>query len=116
MSAKGSSSATVSGPMRGHRGVYSSPACYLGEIEGPGVEAHMKTWDDIRTWRKQTREALIASRMALGVGVRQEKGERAKQRLQEVVDLKKYATLGIYWPMRGEIDVRDIARKHVEAG
>jgi len=76
----------------------------------------MKSWDDIRAWRKRTREALIASRMALGVGVRQEKGERAKQRLLEVVDLKKYATLGIYWPMRGEIDVRDIARKHVEAG
>ena len=76
----------------------------------------MKSWDDIRAWRKQTRETLIASRMALGVGVRQAKGDRAKQHLLEVVDLKQYATLGIYWPMRGEIDVRDIARKHVEAG
>ena len=95
---------------------YSSPACYLHEFEGSGADASLKSWDDIRAWRKQTREALIASRMALGVGVRQEKGERAKQRLLEVVDLKKYGTLGIYWPMRGEIDLRDIARKHVEAG
>jgi 5-formyltetrahydrofolate cyclo-ligase len=95
---------------------YSSPACCLHEIEGAGVDAAMRSWDDIRAWRKQTREALIASRMALGVGVRQEKGERAKQRLLAVSDLKKCATLGIYWPMRGEIDVRDIARKHVEAG
>lgn len=100
----------------GAPGSLSSPACYLHEFAGPGVAAPIKSWDDIRAWRKRTREALIASRMALGVGVRQEKGERAKQRLLEVVDLKKYATLGIYWPMRGEIDVRDIARKHVEAG
>jgi 5-formyltetrahydrofolate cyclo-ligase len=100
----------------GAPGSYSSPACYLGELEGAGVEAAMKSWEDIRAWRKQTREALIASRMALRVGVRQEKGEKAKARLLELVDLKKYPTLGIYWPMRGEIDVRDIARKHVEAG
>lgn len=81
-------------------GSYSSPACSVHEFEGSGADASMKSWDDIRAWRKRTREALIASRMALGVGVRQEKGDRAKQRLLEVVDLKKYATLGIYWPMR----------------
>jgi 5-formyltetrahydrofolate cyclo-ligase len=95
---------------------FSSPACYLHELEGSDVDAAPKSWNDIRAWRKQTREILIASRMALSVGVRQEKAERAKQHLLEVVDLKSYATLGIYWPMRGEIDVRDIARKHVEAG
>jgi 5-formyltetrahydrofolate cyclo-ligase len=95
---------------------YSSPACYLGELAGAGVEAPMNSWEEIRAWRKQTREALIASRMALRVGVREEKGARAKQRLQELVDLQKYPTLGIYWPMRGEIDVRDVARKHVEVG
>jgi 5-formyltetrahydrofolate cyclo-ligase len=76
----------------------------------------MKSWNDIRAWRKQTREVLIAGRMALNVSMRQAKGEKAKQRLLQAVDLKKYGTLGIYWPMRGEIDVRDIARRHVEAG
>ncbi|MDB6088500.1 MAG: hypothetical protein JWN85_1284 [Gammaproteobacteria bacterium] len=76
----------------------------------------MKSWDDIREWRKRTRETLIASRLALGVNRRTGKGEKAKQRLLESVDLTQYATLGIYWSMRGEIDVRDIARKHIEAG
>lgn len=94
--------------------LYSSPACSLHEVEG--ADATLKSWDDIRAWRKKTREALIASRMALGVGVRQAKGDAAKRRLLAAADLKKYATLGIYWPMRGEIDVRDIARQHVEAG
>lgn len=90
---------------------FSSPACYLHEFDQP-----MKTWPEIRQWRKQTREALIAGRMALSVKVRQAKGEAAKQKLLATVDLKQYPVLGIYWPMRGEIDVRDIARRHVETG
>jgi 5-formyltetrahydrofolate cyclo-ligase len=98
-------------------GSYSSPACYMHELDksntGPVVA---KSWPEVREWRKSTREALIAARMALTVKVRQEKGDRAKQKLLAAVDLTKYPTLGIYWPMRGEIDVRDIARKHIEAG
>jgi 5-formyltetrahydrofolate cyclo-ligase len=97
-------------------GSYSSPACYLHEFESSAIDADLKSWNEIREWRKRTRETLIASRLALGVNNRQAKGDKAKQRLFEAVDLKQYGTLGIYWSMRGEIDVRDIARKHVEAG
>jgi 5,10-methenyltetrahydrofolate synthetase len=75
-----------------------------------------KDWPEIRQWRKQTRDSLISGRMALTVKARQEKGERVKQKLLASVDLKQYSTLGVYWPMRGEIDVRDIARQHIEAG
>jgi 5-formyltetrahydrofolate cyclo-ligase len=50
--------------------------------------------------------------MALSVKVRQEKGDAAKGKLLASMDLKQYPVLGIYWPMRGEIDVRDIARQH----
>ena len=73
-------------------------------------------WDEIRDWRKRTRETLIAARLALGVSALQKKGERAKQNMLAAVDFRKYPTLGIYWSMRGEIDVRDIARRHIEAG
>ena len=73
-------------------------------------------WDEVRAWRKHTRETLIAGRLALGVSALQKKGERAKQALLATVDLKQYPILGIYWSMRGEIDVRDLARQHIEAG
>src|SRR6185312_16563289 len=96
---------------------YSSPACYMHELdESNGASAAPKDWPEIRDWRKRTRESLIAARMALTVKTRQEKGERIKQKLLASVDLKQYPNLGIYWPMRGEIDVRDIARRHIEAG
>ena len=97
-------------------GSYSSPACYMHELEEPNNSSAARSWPEVRAWRKSTREALIAARMALTVKVRQEKGEKAKQNLLAAVDLNKYPTLGIYWPMRGEIDVRDIARRHIEAG
>jgi 5-formyltetrahydrofolate cyclo-ligase len=76
----------------------------------------MKTWPEIQEWRKRTREELITARQSLSVKARQSKGEAAKQKLLATVDLKRYAVLGIYWSMRGEIDVRDIARQHIEAG
>ena len=93
---------------------FSSPACYLHELDelNPGV----KSWDEVREWRKRTRETLISARLALGVKTLQAKGEVAKQKLLASVDLQQYPTLSIYWSMRGEIDVRDLARRHIEAG
>jgi 5-formyltetrahydrofolate cyclo-ligase len=32
------------------------------------------------------------------------------------IDLKPYRVLGFYWPIRAEIDARDIAIRHIEAG
>jgi 5-formyltetrahydrofolate cyclo-ligase len=93
---------------------YSSPACYMHEFDERS--GGMKTWDEIRPWRKQTRETLISGRLALGVSKLQAKGAQAKEKMLAAVDLNKYPTLGLYWCMRGEIDVRDIARQHIEAG
>ena len=41
---------------------------------------------------------------------------RVKARLRERVDLAAYSTIGIYWPVRGEIDVRDLALEHLRRG
>ncbi len=97
---------------------YSSPACYMHELDDAGKARTegMTTWNEIRDWRKRTREALISGRLALGVSKLQAKGAQAKQKLLASVELERYPTLGLYWTMRGEIDVRDIARQHIEAG
>jgi 5-formyltetrahydrofolate cyclo-ligase len=88
---------------------YASPPCYLHELEPIG-------WDEVRAWRKHTRDRLIAERLGWTVRERNAKGEQAKRHLLQQVRLRGYAILGIYMPMRGEIDVRDIARRHIEAG
>ncbi len=74
------------------------------------------TWDEIRQWRKAQRQALIAQRLATPLELRLDQGAAAKQHLRNAVDIGAHHRLGIYWPMRGEMDVRDIARAHVEAG
>ena len=62
------------------------------------------------------RKALIGHRMGLDGAVREAEGERARQRLIESVDLKRFATLGVYWPVRGETDVRQLAIQHLKQG
>jgi 5-formyltetrahydrofolate cyclo-ligase len=74
------------------------------------------SWEAIKAWRKQARDVLIARRVALASHIRRARGEQAKRRLTETVDLRQYETLGIYWPIRGEIDIRDLAREHVARG
>jgi 5-formyltetrahydrofolate cyclo-ligase len=73
-------------------------------------------WDDVRPWRRQMREHLIARRLALPTASRRDRGERAKQRLSASIELAQYRTIGIYWPIRGEINVRDLARRHLQGG
>ena len=82
----------------------------------PATESAPESWKEIQAWRKTTRDALIAQRLGLASHVRRARGEQAKRRLLEAVDLKQYPTVGLYSPMRGEIDVRDVARDHCEAG
>ncbi|MEJ1961605.1 MAG: 5-formyltetrahydrofolate cyclo-ligase [Gammaproteobacteria bacterium] len=84
---------------------------------GPGsAEATPSNWEEIRTWRKRTRQVLIEQRMATPAHLRLARGEVAKQKLIDAISFSTGDALGIYWPMRGEMDVRDIARKHVQAG
>lgn len=73
-------------------------------------------WGSVKVWRKQTRERLIDERVRSLVAFRRAQGEVAKRRLVENIGLQSFETVGFYWPIRGEIDFRDIARAHVERG
>jgi 5-formyltetrahydrofolate cyclo-ligase len=93
------------------------------------------SWEDVKAWRKQQREALIKARpqdpnerrlrsapileqvtaelRAIGAAPRS-----AAARLAEHGGpiSSSLPVLGIYWPFRSEIDVRDLAHRHSEAG
>ena len=62
------------------------------------------------------RRHLIAQRLARPQSERSHEGEQIKASLLRRFDPDAYATLGIYWPVRGEIDVRDIALAHLRRG
>ncbi len=73
-------------------------------------------WEEVRHWRKLVRDDLIQQRTAISADERRDRGERACTRLAQAVDLKTYDVLGFCWPIRGEFDVRGIAKQHLLAG
>jgi 5-formyltetrahydrofolate cyclo-ligase len=73
-------------------------------------------WDEIRHWRKLVRDDLIQRRTALPSDIRRMLGESACARLVEAVDLRAFAVLGFCWPIRGEFDVRGIAKQFLACG
>lgn len=85
----------------------------LSEVPPPPASPD---WSAVRPWRVEMRKALIGRRLALDGAARRAEGERAKRRLIESVELGRFATLGVYWPVRGEIDVRDLAVAHLQNG
>src|SRR5215469_3724192 len=93
---------------------FSSPACYLHEFDGGAPP--LTSWDEIRQWRKARREEIIARRAAREAAERQRLSQPVVQYLFDHIDVGQHPVIGIYWPIRGEIDLRELARRHVAAG
>src|ERR1700761_8395250 len=74
------------------------------------------TWDEIRHWRKLVRNDLLQRRAALSVEALRALSERACAQLLRAVNLETYNVLGFCWPIRGEFDVRGIAKRHLASG
>lgn len=96
---------------------YSSPACSLRELEhlSPPKSAD---WEDVKAWRKQQRDMLIKARPQDANERRLRSAPILEQLSAELraISAVPRLVLGIYWPFRGEIDVRDVAHRHIEAG
>jgi 5-formyltetrahydrofolate cyclo-ligase len=67
-------------------------------------------------WRAQVRRDLIAQRLALAPEARTARADKARRHLAAELAARSIRVLGIYWPVRGEIDVRELARAHLERG
>jgi 5-formyltetrahydrofolate cyclo-ligase len=108
---------------------FSSPACsmheasdqYMGHADSNEVTTFPNLspsagWNEIRSWRKRMRDDLLQRRTALAADTRRALGERACTQLLQAVDLKAYNVLGFCWPIRGEFDLRGIAKQHLASG
>ncbi len=62
------------------------------------------------------RKHLIAQRLDLSSDERLAAGARVIRKLRDTGGLGSSGTLGIYWPVRGEIDVRALALEHLRRG
>jgi 5-formyltetrahydrofolate cyclo-ligase len=73
-------------------------------------------WGEVRHWRKLVRDDLLERRTALSADAHRALGKYACTRLVQAIDLKAYNVLGFCWPIRGEFDVRGIAKQHLASG
>ena len=94
-------------------GDYSSPPCSLHQIDDR-AGTPLTTWEEIAPWRKARRDALIKQRLAEDPGERRQRASPILEQLDAELAATRGAVVGIYWPVRGEIDVRDIAQRHMQ--
>ena len=73
-------------------------------------------WEQVKAWRTERRKGLLNQRLSLNATSRCELSREIVARLVGLISATAYPTLGFYWPIRGEIDVRELARRHLAAG
>ncbi len=97
----------------------SSPACSMHEFADellPRPSGRGLDWAAVQAFRTQKRVELIERRGTIDFDERKRQTTALVDRLLAAVDLRAYPVLGFYWPIRGELDLRDLAQRHVEAG
>ncbi|MER9386273.1 5-formyltetrahydrofolate cyclo-ligase [Mesorhizobium sp. M0435] len=86
-------------------GQYASPPCFMHELD-PEFQAPLSEWTDVRRWRKAERERLIASRLAVFADMRTAMSQRIADGLDAVIGDIAGRMVSLYWPFRGEPDLR----------
>ncbi|MEZ5816612.1 MAG: 5-formyltetrahydrofolate cyclo-ligase [Hyphomicrobiaceae bacterium] len=90
------------------QGSYASPPCFMHELDPlyGGIAPDPAASRDVSRWRKAERERLIAARKALPVAAREEHARLIARDLDRLVPRSAGTIVSLYWPFRGEPDLR----------
>src|SRR5262245_39283102 len=95
----------------------SSSPCLMHEFAAELLpRPNSLEWSAVQSFRKAKRAELLARRGARKVHDRRCYAESLTAHLRVTLDLDAYRVLGFYWPIRGELDLRSIAQRHLENG
>ncbi len=86
---------------------YASPPCFMHELEAGFTHAPPAPDPEVMRWRKVERERLIAVRLAISADERLAFSDVIASRLDELVGYPDGKVVSLYWPFRGEPDLRD---------
>lgn len=98
---------------------YASPPCFAHELElGPsGYGAGDRTQArDVARWRKAERARLIELRLATSPEERRRTADAVAATLDTLVELGPSTVVSLYWPFRGELDLRGWMAGALERG
>ncbi len=87
---------------------FSSPPCFMHEID-PAYSGFMPDRlqaRDVARWRKAERDRLIATRLGLPVSEREKISHRIANQLDALIPDAPSPVISLYWPFRGEPDLR----------
>jgi 5-formyltetrahydrofolate cyclo-ligase len=70
----------------------------------------------MQTGRKQLRQRLISERQNLTSNERDEIERRCLAEIQQYLQTREPGILGLYWPIKGEIDCRSLAPALIQQG
>ena len=84
---------------------YASPPCFMHELD-PAYQVPVSDWTDVRRWRKAERERLIAARLAVSADARAAMSKHVAAALDAVIGDIAGRMVSLYWPFRGEPDLR----------
>lgn len=87
-------------------GVPASPPCMLHELGPDGTPVDPEQARDVARWRKAERERLIGERGALPPEYRSQQALAIAGAINEILSTVRPASLSVYWPIRGEPDLR----------
>jgi len=73
-------------------------------------------WSDVTRWRRAERERLIGERLTWSADLRTTKSEAIARRLDQVVGKVANRTISLYWPFKGEPDLRNWLIRLIERG
>lgn len=76
----------------------------------------MQSWNDIEKWRHRQRRMLRRARHAVRPRSQAILNEHVRARLKALLDNLGASSVGFYWPLEGEFDLRALMRDFVTQG
>lgn len=94
---------------------YASPPCFMHELM-PGYDGGQSVSVDVARWRKAERARLIEARLALSADTRGAHAAIIAEKLDAALGDAAGVLVALYWPFRGEPDLREWAGRVIERG
>lgn len=85
------------------RNGFASPPCTLPDVDGIAGDAA----DDVKAWRRQERQRLIGLRRSIETAERRMLDAGIANGLDTLLPASGGKVVAVYWPIRGEPDLRD---------
>ena len=97
---------------------FASPPCFMHELSEyeESAASDPQTWIDVKRWRKAERQRLTEARLAISADGRTAMTVKMLEGLDAAIGDVRDRLVSVYWPFRGEPDLRPWMNAVIERG